>query len=53
MAIRLTALSRAQVKGVINLAESKASRVTLEKITYPDALSTNNAANSCLSGRRA
>jgi hypothetical protein len=36
MAIRLTALSRAQIKEVISLAESKAAKVALEKLTKRD-----------------
>jgi len=48
MAIRLTALSRAQVKEVISLAESKAAKVTLEKINNPADQSNDGAADSAL-----
>lgn len=48
MTIRLTALSRAQVKEVIKLAELKAALVTLEKITRPEDLTTHGAADSAI-----
>lgn len=38
MAIRLKALSRVQVKEVINLAEAKAAKATLARITKPREL---------------
>jgi len=45
MAIRLTSLNRTQVKKVIQLAESKAEKVTLENITRPDDPSIDGTAD--------